>query len=53
MMPMRVVANGAGCEVLPRAFQLPGMTDSQFERVAKMKNSDLQTLKTVLKSRDE
>jgi hypothetical protein len=51
-MPMRVVANGAGCEMLPTAFQLPGMTDSQFERGAKMKSSALQTLTTVLESRD-
>lgn len=48
--PMRVVANGAGSEVLFTLFQQPGMSDEQFVRDAGMVKSDLKTLKTVLES---
>lgn len=46
--PMRVVANGEGCEVMFTLFQLPGMSNEQFAKDAEMVEADLQTLKTVL-----
>jgi hypothetical protein len=46
--PMRVVANGEGCEVMFTLFQLQGMSDAQFEKDAGMVEADLRTLKNVL-----
>ena len=46
--PMRVVANGAGSEVMFTLFQLPSMTDEQFLQDAGMVEADLRTLKMVL-----
>ena len=50
--PMRVVANGEGCEIMFTLFQLPGMDDHQFARDAEMVTADLQSLKAVLESRN-
>jgi hypothetical protein len=49
-VPMRVVRNGPGCEILFTLFQLPGMTDQRFADDAAMVQRDLQTLKRVLES---
>jgi len=46
--PMRVVANGEGCEVMFTLFQLPGMSDEQFSKDAGMVEADLRSLKAVL-----
>lgn len=46
--PMRVLANGSGAEMTFTLFQLPGMTDKEFERDAGLVTADLQTLKTLL-----
>lgn len=50
--PIRVVANGAGCEIMFTLFQLRGMDDHQFARDAEMVQADLQSLKAVLESRN-
>lgn len=49
-VPMRVVVNGEGSEVLFTLFQLPEMTDEQFEADAVLVRQDLDTLKKVLES---
>ena len=46
--PMRVIANGAGSEVSFTLFQLPSMTDAQFDADARTVERDLTTLKTVV-----
>lgn len=50
--PMRVVANGEGSEVMFTLFQPPDMTDEQFAEDAKMIESDLLSLKTVLEGNE-
>lgn len=50
-VPMRVVVNGSGSQVLFMLFQLPEMTDEQFEADAVLVQKDLETLKRVLESR--
>jgi len=47
-VPMRVLANGTGSEVLFTLFRLPGMTDEKYAEDMKMVEQDLQTLKTIL-----
>jgi hypothetical protein len=47
-VPMRVVANSAGCEVLLTLFRQPGMTDAKFGEDAQWVERDLQTLKNKL-----
>jgi len=49
--PMRVVANGDGCEIMFTLFQVPEMDDEQFVKDAEMVEADLRTLKTVLESK--
>ena len=46
--PMRVVPNGAGSEVVFTLFRLPKASDKDFNAAAKMVESDLQRLKTLL-----
>lgn len=46
--PMRVVPNGAGCEVTFTLFQRPGMSNEEFARDARTVETDLQQLKSVL-----
>jgi hypothetical protein len=46
--PMRVIPNGAGCEVMFTLFQLPETTDEAFAEDAGNVARDLQTLKKVL-----
>jgi uncharacterized protein YndB with AHSA1/START domain len=47
-VPLRVIANGTGSEVLFTLFQQPGMSDEQFEKDAGMVRRDLETLKGLL-----
>ena len=47
-VPMRVLANGTGSEVLLTMFQLPGISDDQFAQDAEMVARDLQSLKLVM-----
>ena len=48
--PMRVVANGDGCEVSFTLFELPGMTAEKFAEDAAMVERDLRALKKVLET---
>ena len=50
-VPMRVISNGSGSEVLFTLFQLPGMSDEQFARDGAMVENDLRTLKRILEAR--
>ena len=47
-IPLRVIANGDGSEVLFTLFRLPDMSDETFARDAEWVDRDLKTLKTVL-----
>jgi hypothetical protein len=47
-MPMRVIANGAGCEVLLTVFRQPDMTDAIFARDTAWVERDLAALKQLL-----
>ena len=47
-VPMRVIANGSGAEVLFTLFQSPEMTDEQFTTDRELVASDLAKLKQIL-----
>ena len=47
-VPMRVVLNGSGSEVIFTLFKTPGMSDKQFAEDADMVERDLKTLKSIL-----
>ena len=47
-VPMRVVPNGSGSEVIFTLFKTPNMSDKQFAEDAGMVQRDLKTLKNVL-----
>lgn len=47
-VPMRVLANGAGSEVIFTLFRLPGMSDDAFAADARLVEQDLAALKTLL-----
>jgi hypothetical protein len=47
-VPMRVLANGTGSEVLFTLFRLPDMTGEKYAEDMKMVEQDLQTLKDLL-----
>lgn len=47
-VPMRVVKNGEGAEVIFTVFRLPGMSDRQYEEDAAMVLADLANLKRVM-----
>lgn len=47
-IPMRVIANGTGSEVLFTLFRLPDMTDETFTRDAEWVERDLRGLKALL-----
>lgn len=47
-VPMRVVPNGSGSEVIFTLFKTPEMSDKQFGEDAGMAERDLKTLKSVL-----
>jgi len=52
-VPMRVVPNGGGCEVMLTVFRQPSMTDAGFEGDLALVRADLAALKRVLESRPE
>lgn len=47
-VPMRVIANGEGCEVILTLFRQPSMSDARFAADLEWVQRDLETLKTVL-----
>ena len=46
-VPLRILANGDGAEVILTLFRQPGMNDNLFERDASWVAKDLATLKAV------
>lgn len=49
-VPMRVVPNASGAEVLFTLFRQPAMSEEDFERDATLVAADLQTLKRLLEA---
>ncbi len=49
-IPMRVIANGAGTELLFTLFRLHGWSDAQFAADATMVERDLHALKALLEA---
>ena len=49
-VPMRVLPNGSGSEVIFTLFRLPDMSDERFAEDVGMVERDLKTLKNVLES---
>ena len=47
-IPMRVIENGSGCELIFTLFRLPHMTDEKFSADAEWVMRDLTTLKNLL-----
>ena len=47
-VPLRVVANGAGCDLVLTLFRRPEMTDAQFAADAEWVLRDLQSAKRLL-----
>jgi hypothetical protein len=47
-VPMRLIANGSGCELLFTLFREPDMSDAQFASDAGFVQRDLNGLKTLL-----
>ena len=50
-IPMRVVSNGGGCELVFTLFRPPGMTDEKFSADAEWVMRDLAAAKRVLEER--
>ena len=49
-VPLRVVANGQGCELMLTLFRQPGMTDERFAADARLVQKDLAFAKKILES---
>jgi hypothetical protein len=49
-IPMRVIANGNGCELIFTLFRLPHMTDEKFSADAEWVMRDLTTLKNLIEA---
>jgi uncharacterized protein YndB with AHSA1/START domain len=47
-VPMRVVGNGEGSEVLFTVFRLPEMSDAEFDADVEMAHTDLRALRDLL-----
>ncbi len=47
-VPMRVVPNGSGSEVLFTLFQLPGVSDESYAEDIRLVEQDLRSLKSVM-----
>jgi hypothetical protein len=47
-VPMRVIENGDGAEIMLTLFRQPGMDDAKFAADAEWVRRDLQTLKDLL-----
>jgi hypothetical protein len=52
-VPLRVVQNGDGAEVMLTLFRQPEMDDQRFAADAKWVNRDLKSLKTLVERGDE
>ena len=50
-VPLRVVANGTGSEVMLTVFQQPGMSDAQYAADTALMQTDLERLKNALEHR--
>ena len=50
-IPLRIVPNGAGCELVLTLFRPPGMSDEQFAPDAEWVKRDLDTAKRLLEAR--
>jgi len=50
-VPMRMVRNADGCEVILTLYRQPGMDDAQFQHDANLVRQDLNTLKQLLESK--
>ena len=51
-VPMRVIRNGDGCDVVLTVRRQPGMTDADFDRDSGLVQADLGRLKRVLEGID-
>ena len=51
-VPMRVVPNGGGSEVIFTLFRQPGMADENFAKDQGMVEQDLATLKQVMEDKE-
>jgi hypothetical protein len=51
-VPLRVIQNGSGSEVMLTLFQQPGMSDAQFAADGALIEADLARLKEVIERRD-
>lgn len=49
-IPMRVIANGSGCEIIFTLCRLPGMSDEKFAADAAWVMRDLTSLKNLLET---
>jgi hypothetical protein len=49
-IPLRVIANGTGCEVMFTLFRQPDMSADKFAADAEWVERDLKTLKTLLET---
>jgi len=49
-IPMRVIPNGSGCELIFTLFRLPAMSDEKFSADAEWVMRDLTSLKNLLES---
>ena len=49
-IPLRVIPNGGGCEVILTLFRLPEMSDDKFAADAEWVMRDLTSLKSLLES---
>lgn len=47
-IPLRIIRNGSGCEVVFTLFKQPEMTESQFKEDIKLVEQDLSSLKKTL-----
>ncbi|MDB5799861.1 MAG: polyketide cyclase [Rhodocyclales bacterium] len=52
-IPLRVIANGAGCELIFTLFRQPGMRDEKFEADAAWVERDLLNAKKLLEARSD
>lgn len=50
-IPLRVVSNGSGCELILTLFRLPEMTDEKFSADAEWVRRDLTAAKHLLEAR--
>jgi hypothetical protein len=49
-IPMRVIADGGGSELIFTVFRLPGMSNEKFAEDAKWVERDLEALKNLLEA---